>query len=142
MIILLEVHVIHYVAAVPSIGVEMFIPLEGFLGTSEVDGGMFITLERPPEAGKDNNVLIKHNIPVATTPGVSYQMGILPKPLDGSLDTTVVVFSIHCYVRVIRMVAHTKEERKGEFGHHPRTFIMPTASKVMTNPKAHRAGMP
>ena len=93
----LEVHVIRCVAIVLGIGVDMFIPLEGFLGTSEVDGDIFITLEQTLEASKDNFVLMKHNIPAATIPWFSSQMGIPPKPLYGSLDTTVVIYSIHCY---------------------------------------------
>ena len=72
----------------PAIMVRMFITLEEIFGASVVEARKFITLDGPPQAVEGIVVLIKYNTPMGVVHGISYPMGIPPKPPD------VVVVSI------------------------------------------------
>ena len=65
-----------------TIMVRTFITLEEIFNSSEAKERMFITLDGPLEAVEGIAILIKYNTPMGVVHGISYPMGIPPKPLD------------------------------------------------------------
>ena len=76
--------------------VRTFITLEYLFNTSEDEARIFITLDRPPKAGEGIVVLIKYNTLMGVVLGISYQMGIPPKPLDVIVVSIISARGDHC----------------------------------------------
>ena len=76
----------------PAIGIGTFIVLDNPSGVSEVMVRMLIALDGPPEAGEGIIVLIEGHTPAEAVPGISFPMGIPPKPPD---RVTVSIVSVH-----------------------------------------------
>ena len=72
--------------------VRIFITLEKASCASEVMARMFITLDGPSRAGEGIAVLINYSTPMSSVHGISYPIGIPPKPLE-----VVVSFSISAH---------------------------------------------
>ena len=79
----------------PTIRVNMFITLEKCSNTSKFDVRMFITLERPYEAGEGIVFLIKCNTLMEAVPRISCPMGITSKPLDVVVVSIIIACGIH-----------------------------------------------
>ena len=79
----------------PSIEVGTFIVLEKPSSISEVVARTFITLDGPPEASEGITVLIEGHTPTEAVSGISYQMGIPPKPPNRVMVSIILACGDH-----------------------------------------------
>ena len=80
----------------PTIIVRTFITLEKPFDANKVMVRMFITLDGPPGAGEGIVFLINYNTPADVVPGISYPMGIPPKPQDVVVVSIISSRGDHC----------------------------------------------
>ena len=118
----------------PTIMVRTFITLEEIFSTSEAEARIFITLDGPPEVVEGIVVLIEYNTPMGAVPGISYPMGIPPKPPDVVIVSIILAHGNHCLRQPIVANSRSGGEEVEGLHHHLCEFHLPTLAGVMTNP--------